>query len=111
MGLAYPNFEFKIKSYYNGQDFLREFDEKLDILLLDYYLLDEEEQEVITGNEIVDEVNKLCEDCRIIIISSQEDEHVKWVLRNKGIVDYIDKNLNSINRVGNIIHRMMPITQ
>ncbi|MFT5512767.1 MAG: response regulator of citrate/malate metabolism [Bacteroidia bacterium] len=103
----FPNISFSIKSYTNAHECIEEMDDDTGILLLDYYLINLEETDVLTGGDVVDMVNKFCPDCEIVLISSQEDPQITDELRAKGITEYVDKNLNSINRIGAVLQEII----
>lgn len=100
---VYPSLQFDITSYTNAHDCIEEIDEDVDIMLLDYYLINLEETDILTGGDVVDIVRKFCQDCEIIMISSQDDDAITDDLKAKGITEYVDKNLNSINRIGAVL--------
>lgn len=104
---VYSKVNFEIKSYTNAHDFIEELDDETNILILDYYLVNVNESDILTGADVVDEVNKHCENCEIIMVSSQKSKAIKEDLKSKGISEYIDKNVNSNNRVGAVIQKLL----
>ncbi len=104
---TYPNAEFEIKSFTTAHDAIHELEDDLDIMVLDYYLFDPESDEKLTGEDVLDEVNLHCKDCKVIMISAQKDATTAIQLLKKGIHEYIDKNINSNNRLGSIIQKVV----
>lgn len=104
---VYPEFDFEIKSYTNAHDCIEELDDDTSIMVLDYYLINKEESDVLTGADIVKEANKHCSNCQIIMISAQESPHNTSELMRLGIYDYVDKNVNSKNRLGAVMQRLI----
>lgn len=98
---------FDIKSYTNAHECIEELEDDLDIIILDYYLINLEEDDVLTGGDVVDVVNEHCKDCEIVMISSQKDDEITQDMKSKGISEYIDKNLNSKNRIGSVIQKIL----
>lgn len=100
---ANPGLTFNIKSYHNAHNAIEELKDNTDVMLLDYYLENEDEADELTGAHVLDEVNKHCEDCKVIMISEQDNPVITDELKEKGITEYIDKNISSKNRVGAIL--------
>lgn len=104
---AYPHLDFHIKSYSNAHECIEELENDTNIMILDYFLINEEEADVLTGADIVIEANKHCTDCKIIMISAQQNKNVTTQLMQQGIYEYVDKNINSNNRIGAILQKIL----
>lgn len=104
---VYPKLEFEIKSYLNAHDCIEELEDDTNIMVLDYFLINEDEPEVLTGADIVRVANKHCDNCKIIMVSSQQNSHRTSELMRQGVYDYIDKTVNSKNRLGAIMQRLI----
>ena len=103
----YSKCKFTIKSYLTAYECIEELEDDTDLVLLDYYLVNENEQDNLTGVDVLDAVNEYCDDCKVIMISGQDNPTITEALREKGIVEYINKNLNSKNRVGSVVQRVL----
>ncbi|MEX1192268.1 MAG: response regulator [Brumimicrobium sp.] len=104
---VYPEFNFEILSYLNAHDCIEELDDETNIMVLDYYLINKDEDDILTGADIVKEANEHCDDCHIIMISAQESPHNTSELLKMGVFDYVDKNVNSKNRLGAVLQRLI----
>ena len=104
---VYRNYEFEIESYHTAKEFLENVDTKTEVLFLDNYLLNEEDDENINGPEVLEEVIKRCKDCKVIMISAHGTITEAVKLIKNGVYDYIDKTANTNNRVGMILHKIM----
>lgn len=104
---VYPQFEFEIKSYLNAHDCIENLEDDTDIMVLDYYLINEDEPDILTGADIIKVVNKHCTNCKIIMVSSQQSSHRTSELMRQGIYEYIDKTVNSKNRLGSIVQHLI----
>lgn len=102
---VYPDLKFDIVTYTNADECIRELDDNTDIMILDYYLTKEGDAEILNGGDVLDEVNKHCDNCKVILISAMQNSHVAVHLMRNGIYEYIDKNVNSKDRVGSVIQR------
>lgn len=104
---VYNKVHFDIKSYTNAHDFIEEMDDETNILILDYYLVNLKETDILTGGDVLEEINKHCTNCEVIMVSSQKSEAIKEDLKSKGINEYIDKNVSSNNRIGAVIQKIL----
>ncbi|MFZ5554388.1 MAG: response regulator [Bacteroidota bacterium] len=99
--------EVEIKSYLSAQDCIEQLEDDIDIMILDYFLPDENGEDELNGEDVLQEVKKYCPDCKIIMISAQPDPGIAVELMHKGIYEYVDKNINTGNRVGSIIQKII----
>ena len=79
-----------------------------DILpILDYYLENNDEPDILTGADVIKAAKKHCDNCEIIMMSSQQNAHITSELMKQGIYDYIDKTVNTKNRLGAVIQKLL----
>lgn len=103
----YRKYKFIIKSYLTAHECIEELEDDTDLMLLDYYLVNKDDDEVLTGEDVLDEVNEHCNNCKVIMISSQENPQITEHLKEKGVVQYIDKRVNTKNRIGAEIQKII----
>lgn len=101
----YPGCYFEIQSFLNGHDCIENLEEDTDIMILDYFLFNPEEQDEVNGEDVLKEVKDCCPDCKVIVLSALQDSHTTAELMKKGIFDYIDKNVNTKNRLGAVLQK------
>lgn len=101
----HSGYDFDIKSFGEAETAIQELEDDLDIMVLDYYFFHEMNGEQLTGEDVLMTVKKHCPNCKVILMSEQTDPSVAVRLIEKGIYEYIDKNVNSKNRLGAIIQR------
>lgn len=104
---VYPDFTFEILSYTNADDCIKELDDNTDIMILDYFLAGEDDTEILTGGDVLNEVKQYCPSCKVILISAMRNAHLAAELMRKGIYEYIDKNVNSRDRIGAVLQRAL----
>ncbi len=104
---VYPQFEFEIKSYLNAHDCIENLEDDTNIMVLDYYLVNEDEPDILTGADIVKVAKKHCPNCKIIMVSSQQNSHRTSELMRQGVYEYIDKTVNSKDRLGSILQHLI----
>lgn len=64
----HTNYRFSIESYVHADDCLRNLKEDTDIAFLDYYLGDG-----ITAQDIMTEIKKKCDNCKVVIVSKAQN--------------------------------------
>ncbi len=92
------NIEIISKSYYSLKEARYELSEKPDIVLLDYYIIDDELTPV-TGDTLLEEIVKQDTNTKVIIVSGQEDQKTAEDLKKKGAAFYIDKSPEDLQRL------------
>jgi response regulator of citrate/malate metabolism len=96
---------FEIKSFPNAHQCIKEMENGVDFMILDYYLDNFNEAKTLTGEDVITEAKTACPECKIIVVSSLRDHQKTKHLQNMGIYDYVDKNVNSSNRIGSLLQK------
>lgn len=104
---VYPNFNFQISTYHTAHECLENYEDDTNIMILDYFLINRDDPEVITGEDILVEVKKNCPDCKFIMVSEQKSAQVTRELMNRGLTEYVDKNISNKNRLGAILQKVL----
>jgi DNA-binding NtrC family response regulator len=104
---SYPQYEFEFFSFYNAHDCIEQMDEDLDIMILDYLLINEEEDDVLNAMDVIRELKRMNSECKVILFSGQQSAHTTIELMKAGIYEYIDKSVNGSDRIGAVIHRIL----
>lgn len=103
----YSEFHFEIQTYSTAQDCIEQLDDDLNIMILDYYLTNDFEDTILTGDDVLDVVNEFCPECKVIVVTSNQNTTTAINLMKRGIFEYIDKNINSKNRVGSVLQKAL----
>ncbi len=88
----YPGLEFKIEAFGSAKEFFEAQPATYQLLLLDYHLEESPDRSSDTAAAIIDAVRSRNQNCRIIVISEQNDVNITAKLFKKGIYDYIRKD-------------------
>ena len=91
------NPDYEIKSFFNGNDFLKCLHEAPDIVTLDYRLPD------MTGLELLNKIKQENSEAQVILISEQSDIDMVVTLLKRGVVDYITKSDDIRERLLNTV--------
>jgi two-component system, NtrC family, response regulator AtoC len=94
------NPDYEVKSFFNGQDFLKCLNESPDVVTLDYKLPD------ITGLEVLKRIRQENSDIQVILISEQGDIDTVVNLLKLGAYDYITKSDDIKDRLLNTIQNI-----
>jgi len=87
------NPDFEVKTYFNGEDFLKNLNNEPDVVTLDLGLPD------YSGNDILKRIKKYNSEIEVIIISGQDDISTAVKLLKEGAYDYITKDENIKERL------------
>ncbi len=94
---------FEIKSFFNADDAINELADDLDIMVLDYHLFDPYGEDELNGADVFKAVREHCSNCTVIMISDQAQNLIKERRIPEGIDLFINKDINSKNRLGAIL--------
>ena len=96
------NINLQIQTFYSTKEAGYELAQKPDVVLLDYFLMDDELQ-ADTGDKIIDVIKKHYPEIDVIVISGQENEEIKKEMIKKGAVEYLGKDKNSLKKIKPLI--------
>jgi len=100
--LINDNIKISYNTFYSAKEAEFEFKQKPDIILLDYFIIDDEHK-ADTGANLIKSIKEKELDIDIIIVSGQESEAVKKQLLNDGIYGYISKNHDDLKKIKQLI--------
>ncbi|NVK64836.1 MAG: response regulator [Flavobacteriales bacterium] len=103
--ILFKEHTFEINSFLTAHDAIEQLDDLTDIMILDYTLVNETETDVLNGENVIDEVEKHCPKCKIIVVSAAQNPAITARVMKRDIYEYIDKNINSKNRIGAVLQR------
>jgi len=103
----FQDYDFEISSYSSAHECIEEMQEDVDILLLDYFLFNEDEDDVLTGADVLNETRRFAPDCKVIVLSGLKSPSRILQLKRDGIYAFVDKNVSSINRVGALLQSIL----
>ena len=102
---AESNLIYNINVYNSAHDCVTDIKKDIDIVILDYYLEEQQEQSSYTGKELLKIINGFCDDCRVIVVSGQKDQDVAIELFKIGIYEYIIKDEDTLIRLSSTLRR------
>ncbi len=89
---------FAIKTFYSIKEARFELSQNPDIVLLDYYLTDDELNPVTSARFLEETVNH-DKEIDIIVVSGEDDPKIIEELKNKGAAFFISKSPKSLMRI------------
>lgn len=103
----YSKTDFSFQSFTNADDAIQQLENDLNYMLLDYHLFNPEAQQVLTGMDVLKEVREYCPECHVIVMSGESNPAITAALYQEGILEFVDKNMNTKNRIGAIIQKSL----
>lgn len=105
----YPDVKFNIQSYFSAYNLIEdlEYEAGIDLMLLDYYLLKEGDFDNINGDYVIGVVKNYFPECKIVMVSDQENEELAKEMLEKGVFEYIDKNTSSKDKIESVIKSLI----
>jgi len=96
--LKNDNVKVGYSTFYSAKEAEYEFIQNPDIILLDYFIIDDEHQ-ADTGTKVIEHIKDRNLDIDVVIVSGQESEIVKKQLLNEGAYGYISKDEESLKEL------------
>jgi len=96
---------YLLKPFKYGEDCLKELSENPDLIILDYFFVDND-HEVMNGMEVFDKIKEHNQETPVIMLSGQEKGEIVLELARKGVDDYIIKDNNLIDNLNSAISEL-----
>jgi two-component system OmpR family response regulator len=93
--------QFSLHTFSSGEDCVSELGLKPELVILDYYLNQNDSQ--MNGNDVVKVIKEKGFNPRIVMLSGQEDGKIVLDLINQGVRDYIIKGENAFSELDEIL--------
>jgi len=100
------NIEISYKTYYSAKEAEYELQKKPDIVLLDYYIMDDTLQP-LTALDFIKNVNSGETKTNIIVISGQEDQTLIQEIKAMGITAYLGKDPDSLSKLNSVLSEII----
>jgi len=100
------NIEIIYKTFYSAKEAAFELRRQPDVVLLDYYIMDDSLQP-LTANEFIDDLISEETKIDIIVISGLEDQAIIQKVKDKGITAFLGKDPNSLSHLNSIISKII----
>ena len=98
----------KISEFANGEECIEKMeDEEPDIVVLDYYLNDEEHPDAMDGLKVMKEIKSVSKDSLVIMLSGQDKLQVALDSIKNGAYEYIAKSESALVRIQNTMKNAM----
>ncbi len=92
------NVRISYQTFYSTKEASFELSQKPDIVMLDYYLMDDE-LKADTGTKLLDVIKEFNPNTDVVIVSGQESDRVRKELLAKGATNYLSKDEESIKTI------------
>lgn len=98
--------DIQIQTFYSTKEAGYELAQKPEIVLLDYFLMDDELQ-ADTGDKILDVIKEHYPEIKVVVVSGQEKPEIKQELLKKGALAYFGKDKESLNKIKPLIESLI----
>ncbi len=98
------NVDIKVSSFTSAAKSIENLEDDLDIMFLDYFFSSSENDEDLNGLDVLKEAKKHASNCFVIVLSELKDVVIAVELMRNGVYEYLNKDLDSRNRIGSIMH-------
>jgi len=93
----------KISEYTTGEECVKNIDSPPDIVILDYYLNDEDHPDAMNGISVMQEIKSASKDSIVIMLSGQDKLQVAIDCVKNGAYEYIVKSESAFVRIQNTL--------
>ena len=90
--------DINISTFYTGESVLKKVDQDTNIVILDYFLGEE------NGNDVLKAIKKINPKTEVIMLSRNEDIGVAIESFRKGATDYVVKGENSLTKISTLVY-------
>jgi two-component system OmpR family response regulator len=97
----------KISEFTTGEKCIENIDSHPDIVILDYYLNDDENPDAMDGIKIMREIKSISKDVIVIMLSGQDNLKVAIDSMKNGAYEYIAKSASAYIRIQNTLKNAM----
>ncbi len=97
----------KVFEFATGEECIQEIDNHPDIVILDYYLNDEDHPDAMDGIKVMKQIKSISKDITVIILSGQDKLQVAIDSIKNGAYEYIAKSESAFIRIQNAIKNAM----
>jgi two-component system, NtrC family, response regulator AtoC len=104
--LVDKNIAIQYQTFYSAKEAGFELINNPDIVLLDYFIMDDE-LNTETGTKLLNDIKLYNSKIDVLVISGQENPKIKTELLNMGATDYISKDSESLLKLKPIIKEII----
>lgn len=97
----------EVSTFTSGEECLKKVEDNPDIVVLDYYLNDDQHPQAMDGLEVLRKIKENSEDSTVIMLSGQDKLQVAIDSIKNGAYEYVAKSESSFVRIQNVIKNIM----
>jgi DNA-binding NtrC family response regulator len=94
-----------VQSYKTGEDALGDLNQEPHLIVLDYHL-SMHNPEAADGLTILSKIRQLSKSIRVVLFTGQEDPEIAAAAMKMGAYDYVVKNQDSFEKLGDIVFHL-----
>jgi len=97
----------EVSTFTSGEECLKKMEDNPDIVILDYYLNDDQHPNAMDGLEVLKKIKETSEDSAVIILSGQDKLQVALDSIKSGAYEYVAKSESAFVRIQNVIKNII----
>jgi len=101
----------EVSTFTSGEDCLNKMEDRPDIVILDYYLNDDQHPQALNGLDILKKIKEDSEDSTVIMLSGQDKLQIALDSIKSGAFEYIAKSESTLVRIQNVIKNVIAKTK
>ena len=104
---VFPKQSFEILTSSTADDCMEKLDKDTTIVIMDYYLENDQGEVVFPGIYLLQAINLFCDDCKVIVVSGQQSKQIAINLIKTGIYEYIVKDKDTFIRLASTLDKII----
>lgn len=101
------NSGIELVTFTNGEECLKKIGANPDIIILDYYLNDDEHPDAMDGLEVLKKIKENSSGSTVIMVSAQDKLQVALDSIKEGAYEYVAKSESALVRIQNVIKNII----
>ena len=97
----------EVSTFTSGEECLKKIGENPDIVVLDYYLNDDQHPDAMDGLQVLKKIKENSQDSTVIILSAQDKLQVALDSIKEGAYEYVAKSESAFVRIQNVIKNVI----
>jgi two-component system OmpR family response regulator len=95
--------DIEVSTFTSGEECLKAIENNPDIVILDYYLNDDQHPNAMDGLEVLKKIKETSEESTVIVLSGQDKLQVALDSIKSGAYEYVAKSESAFVRIQNVI--------
>lgn len=99
--------EYDIRIYQTAQDALQNLEKDTDIVIMDYYLENDNGEVLFPGLDLLRTIKSYCEHCKTVVVSADDNQELTMKLFREGIYEFVVKDKNATDNLSTTLRKII----